>query len=383
MKIKLSILRYPFIVLLFAILSFSYGQTNKTFYPYWELNANGGLSTFFGDLRQNNLIPASNSNFSEWKFGGGIQFGRQFSPVFGLRLQLLTGEVLGGINEMDRYFESNYYEANLNATINLNNLIGQYNPDRKVNFYLVAGVGATNFNSELKEISTDNAIAYQGYGNGSGLGGRTLETILTGGLGIDYKISDKVSLNFESVTRGMNSDYMDLYEGGTKYDMYNYTSLGLSFRFGHKKRKAAPVEKSVEQTTPQPVVQETKEKPKEEPKEEPKTVKEVEPEIIKEPVVEEKIVIEEPVIMIPEPEYRVQILAKYGKHISTEMLKNKYNITMEIKEDMNNGYYIYSVGSFATYEEARALRNQIRSRHNIPDAFVVAFSKGNRLQKLP
>ncbi len=112
------------------------------------------------------------------------------------------------------------------------------------------------------------------------------------------------------------------------------------------------------------------------------------------PPIQEVTVIEEPVeviVVTPKPnetnfelEYRVQISAKYNRAISIQHLSNLYNIPVsEIKENTYNGYFIYTVGSFRTYEEARERRNQLRSYNGISDSFVVAFRNGQRLSKLP
>ncbi len=396
----MKIVKYFRIILLLFVLVFTvssvYGQYSRAeFNPYWELDFNGGMSTFFGDLKQNLIIP-ENNEVNEWKYGGGFMFGRQFSPVFGWRVQFLTGELLGSRRVLDRYFESNYYEANLNTTINLNNLLGKYNPNRTLNFYLVAGVGLTNYNSILYQLSANNQLSYQGFGNGSGIGGRVIEGILVGGMGVDFRLSDHISIKLETVNRGMNSDLMDIWQSGSKYDVYNYTSFGIAFKLGKgKKRKLnesevidqTPVdEKPVQiedKTVEEKTQAETQTQTEYKYKSESETKAETKPRIIVEPIVEEKsTVVVKP--EVPEPEYRVQIRANYLKRLSVGDLSEKYNIpTKEIKEDTHNGYYIYTIGSMDTYYKARALRDKLRSVNRVYDAFVVAFSKGKRLYKLP
>jgi len=185
---------------------------------YWELNGNFGASLFYGDIKQYQWVPAK----EEWRFGGGVQFGRQFSYVFGLRGQFLYGKLKGVKKEWDTYFTSDYYETNLNVTMNLNNLFGKNKrSDRFFNVYLLAGIGLTQYNSTIYELSTDKIIARVGHGYGSGIKGRTLEGILTGGLGVDFRINDNFRINLETANRAMNSDFMDHWVNGFKYDIYN------------------------------------------------------------------------------------------------------------------------------------------------------------------
>ncbi|VAW26057.1 hypothetical protein MNBD_BACTEROID07-74, partial [hydrothermal vent metagenome] len=83
-------------------------------------------------------------------------------------------------------------------------------------------------------------------------------------------------------------------------------------------------------------------------------------------------------------EYSVQIMARYGRRIPIEWINKKYGLSQnKIREDKHNGYYIYTIGSYQTYGQARTRRDQIRNRYGIGDAFVVAFKNGYRLDKLP
>ena len=80
--------------------------------------------------------------------------------------------------------------------------------------------------------------------------------------------------------------------------------------------------------------------------------------------------------------YKVQIRAAYKSEIPLQQLANQYHLRDEIKEDYVGNWYRYSVGSFATYEEAKQYRNRIRDINGIRDAFVVAYRNGKRLDQL-
>ncbi len=370
--------------------------------PNWQININGGTSLFFGDMKQYRFWPVTN-NENEWRLGAGLMVSRQFSPVFGLRGQGLFGQLSGTRRSANKFFENDYLEFNLNGTLNINNLFGQKRDDRFMNIYLTGGIGIINYNTTVYALDTKKQIASVGNGNGKGIGGRTLEGILTGGIGVDFRLSDKLSINLETANRIMNSDMMDHWVNGFPYDVYNYTSIGLSYRFGMKSRsrgvspstyqrnipqeqyevepkKEHPVEVTQPSKEPIPVpvpVETHKEKPVEvivppEPKPEPEKV---EPEVV---------VVNEQPAPVRQFEYRVQIRARYNRPLSLAYISSKYNIPQEdIREDMHNGYYIYTVGSFDTYEQAREERNRLRAYHGVTDAFVVAFRNGERLDKLP
>jgi len=396
---KKSLTFFVFFFLIYStVIAQSYNKTNS-FRSYWQINASGGTSLFFGDVKQYKYWPVS-SNENEWKFGGGLMLNKQISPIFGIRGQALYGKLAGTRRDWNRYFESNYIEFNLNTTISIRNIIQKYKANQFWDAYLIIGIGITNYNTELKDLATKQVVKEIGYGNGKSFGGRTLQGILTGGLGFDFRLSDKWNINLESTNRIMNSDDMDGWVSSFKYDVYNYTSIGISYKFGIKKtaKKASKTadEYSYFETEDKDIKETEYDYYGTDPIAPPVVdVLVVEPIIDENPTVEEIVVEEVPVeiIVIEEPvvietftdgiEYRVQISAKYNKELSVQRLSTKYNIpAIDIMENSHNGYYIYTVGSFTTYEQARERRNQLRN-NGIGDAFVVAFENGQRLNKLP
>jgi len=352
---------------------------------FWELNYNLGTSVFLGDIKQNQWLPAND----EWRLGTGVQFGKQISYVFGIRGQLLYGQMAGKRTQWNRYFQSEYFETNINATLNFNNLFGTKRSDRLFNIYMIGGIGITQYNTSVYELGTNKFIKRIGKGgpggNGSGFGGRTLEGILTAGLGVNLRINDYIHLNLESVHRGMNSDAFDTWENGFPFDIYNYTSIGVSWRivYQHHKQKAEsetrPQEiKQVfinrEETVPDTIEQVVI-----------RYIKYVEPE--ETPEIEESIQLKKNETTLPEQseiEYKVQILAKLGTPASINYLSRKYGIPADqIQEGRHAMYYTYSVGLFTSYEKAREKRDLIRTKYGITDAFVIAYYKGIRLKKIP
>jgi len=387
------------IAILFPVISLQAQEIlPQGFTPYWQVNINSGTSLFFGDIKENSIIPLSKNN-NEWRLGGGLIVGYQFTHVFGLRGQVLYGQLAGTKRSLDRYFEGDYIEFNLNTTIDLNNLFGRKRSDRLVNAYLLVGIGMTNYNSTFYNLSTGAKTGYIGFGSGSGIKGRTLEGFLTGGVGVNFRLNNRLTINFETANRIMNSDKMDGWVKNFKYDVYNYTSLGLSYKFGRRKIKSvrgAPViHQNVREVSPgrresgkskEPYMVEMQ--PLMPPAISNTAKTEVRTETQLAPVQKPQKQISQTHLTTPPPrpilEYRVQIRAKYGQPISIALLSRKYGLSQnEIRGDKYNGYYIYTVGSYQTYEQARTRRDILRSRFGISDAFVVAFKNGYRLDKLP
>ena len=217
------------------------------FYQYWEVNFNGGTTLFFGDVKQYKVLPAQN----EIRLGAGFQLMRQLSPVIGVRGQMLYTQVSGVRKEWDRYFQANLFEFNANAKVNMSNLISGYKK-RLIDVYATVGLGFINYNSQLIETSTEKIIREIGYGNGESFGGRSFNGIGSIGMGFDIMISDKWFINLESANRIMNTDIFDGWVGGFKYDIYNYSSVGVTFKFGQSKegKKVRTTEEEVPEFIP-------------------------------------------------------------------------------------------------------------------------------------
>ncbi len=370
----------------------------------WQINLSAGTSLFFGDLKQTRFLPVSTNN-NEWRTGVGLMVTKQFTPVFGLRGQGLYGQLAGTLRSAHKYFENDYIEFNLNTTLSLTNLFWKYNPERCCNVYLLAGLGILNYNTTVYDLRTAKMIAQVGNGYGHGIGGRTLEGMVMGGVGIDFRLNDRWNINLETASKAVNSDMMDHMKGGFKYDMYNYTSVGFSYKLGRKKSRGERVPEQVVMPPSRnvasgnlitPKTQQTNKAASKQP-EISQQVRPVQPPTTKKVQQETK-----PAVEVTQPqnrtvkkaqsrqnvqprlEYRVQIRARYGHAISTTYLANKYHIERwKIREDKHNGYYIYTMGSYDTYEQARAARDTIRRTSGISDAFIVAFKNGYRLDQLP
>ena len=479
---------------LFPKLSFSQ-NTNNLFKRYWSVNLNTGANLFWGDLRQNDYFPVS-ENENEWQIGYGLIVNWQISPVFGVRGQLLNGKLSGTKRKINRYFTADIFESNINVTANFSNLFFQYKQERLFSVYGMIGVGLANWCTKKKVLGTNEVVAENGCGNGNGLWGRAMEVVIPVGLGLDFRLNDNWVLNLESTLHSVNSDELDMKVGESKYDMYSYASLGVTYKFIKGRKKAVYTEESIQEEQDEEIL------PDVEPQvsiisEMPEMIYSEDEFIVKlivnkdnieqsgkiiqyfpdgflptttsltngsfifedrtltinwemlsdisvfttsykvltdslatynyliigkfiysyqdqeksidfenivkveqksEIVFEDDIVLEDQdtkviddqikypveekvveIIPISEIEYRVQIRAKYGEKLSETWLANKYNLNQEIKENYYNGFYIYTIGSFPTFETAQKYSDELRLVNNVNGAFVVAFRNGKRL----
>jgi hypothetical protein len=79
--------------------------------------------------------------------------------------------------------------------------------------------------------------------------------------------------------------------------------------------------------------------------------------------------------------YRVQVTAIYGGKTSAKDIQRRYNINKDVHVDTEGGYTKYTVGGFATYEEAKKYRDNLRS-NGLPGAFVVGYYDDTRINNI-
>lgn len=239
------------IVLIGLIPTVFYGQktdskaSKPSFDPYWYVGAQAGFSKLHGDITKYKWMPDKDN----WNFGFGALFGRQLTPFLGVRGNLAYGNYSGSEDRpseswkpyYNQKVEGSYIDYSLQATFDLDNLIFSYNPDRKLGFYGILGVGQSNYRVRKYDIPSGVELASrgvntdQGAGDGKGFGNRDLIMVVPAGLGFNYSITPKVDLTLESVIRFTDTEGMDIQSGGAKaikQDFYSLTSLGVVYKFG-------------------------------------------------------------------------------------------------------------------------------------------------------
>lgn len=85
---------------------------------------------------------------------------------------------------------------------------------------------------------------------------------------------------------------------------------------------------------------------------------------------------------VPGIEFRIQVGAFKDRSQGGTRLARKYGITEPMSEEMSNGWYKYTIGSFRTYTQAEQFRDSFIRRTNLMSAFIVAYKDGRRLLRL-
>ena len=261
-------------------------QYPKTVYdhnPYWYIQLQGGAQYTLGEIDFKDLVSPNVQ----------VAIGRQFSPVFGIRLQanawqskagwngytFVTKNADGSITEgsrVDTKWKWNYVAPGLDLTFNLSNLFCGFNPNRIFNFSVFAGGGVNiGWKNDDAVAAANNAQA-----NASKIGMQyeNMEYVWSGtkvrgfgraGIAADFKVSDAVSLGLE-VNANTLSDHYNSKKAGN-WDWYFNALAGVKINLGKTystRTIEAPkvpekviekvIERVVEKPCPQPTVAPTR-----------------------------------------------------------------------------------------------------------------------------
>ncbi len=365
-------------------------EFNKGLLKNWSVNLHLGNTQYFGDI-SNGSNPFSLLEYNTaWAYGIGVS--KQISPVFGIRSQFVKGRFKG---RKDNYtngapanlkFTADYFELNLNTTIDLFNLIMKYNSERRINLYGIFGIGLSHFQGESINYKTNTIIRSFGHEMGSGLGGWQVEGMLYGGGGLKVRINKSFDAFGEITLKSIANDDLDGQTGGFKYDMFSYNCIGISYNIGNadKKKKVIFDEPKIQDLEP---VKEPEPTVVEVVKEEPKII---EPTVTNVEQKEAPVILENPT-PTPQPiiatttvtpsankEFKVQVLASKTK-VETKSIQKKFAITDEIREDYDGIWYRYSVGSQQELWKAKEDAKKLISKNKVYGAFVVGIKDGKRL----
>lgn len=356
--------KYTLFCILFLLLSVSHdawaqsvhGKTETSFANTWILGASIGPDFFYGDLSPQGFGIDHNVSFAGSIFGG-----RQLTNVFGLRGQLLFAGLRGlkvkTSNDVpvNQSFSGSLIEFNINTTINFSNLFSPYKPTRRFFVYGTLGVGFTNWNTKLTDLTTMQIIAADSLPNWRSA------AVIPFGLGAFYRISERINVGIEWTFRMAMSDYVDQRVTGFKYDFYDYLAIGVTFNLGKLRKRSPGIREypypisPAQSVTPAPLMA---------PLEIPQTIVSV-----TSPPSEEYV-------------YVVQIFAFARTAYKPETIRKRYHIAQPVKKEREGKLNRYIIGNYKNLEYAKELRDEMVKK-GIHDAFIVAYKNGQRDHVVP
>jgi outer membrane protein OmpA-like peptidoglycan-associated protein len=221
--------------------------------PYWYVQAQVGGQYTLGEIDFKDLLSPNVQ----------VAVGRQFSPVFGLRLAVNAWQSRAGIkfnpggysvfdgqgNETFVYVPGGttkwkwmYVAPGIDATFNLSNLFCGFNPNRLFNFTVFAGLGANigwGMDKEKNWTNYDLAVGHYATTFENTLRTENLDYVwqktkvrLYGRVGIagDFKINDKISVGLEVNANTLSDRYNGKRAGNS--DWYFNALAGVKVNLG-------------------------------------------------------------------------------------------------------------------------------------------------------
>ena len=243
-------------------------KTVEVFNPHWYIQGQIGGQYTLGEAKFKDLISPN----------AQLSAGYRFTPVWGLRLAVNGWQSKGGSQFNNPYFTGdvdwkwNYIAPNLDATLDLTNLIGGYKYNRVCNVGLFAGIGANvGFkNHEARDIKNMLTTAYPVAPNTPEAMeyywcSHTRQWGIQGHFGatVDFRVCDRVSLGLE-VASNVLSDHYNSKKAGNA-DWYFNALAGVKVNLG-KTHKSKEVKKCCGETKViERIIEKVVEKPVEKP----------------------------------------------------------------------------------------------------------------------
>ena len=219
---KLSFTKLIMVMVLALCPMAFYGQNDNTENQAASFNDYAYVS---GDLGLGFL----NGDNSGLKLGlnGHLGIGYQFDNILGVKANLGFGGLNGKYDHIS-IDKSNYYEANLNLTINFTEIIFGYNPDRRLNFVPHIGVGQIRYRIKLNN-SDNNNFYENGYDERDG---RKVAATIPMGAELNFAINKDWKISLDYTASYADTDLVDGTPSGKHNDWFSTINLGASYRLG-------------------------------------------------------------------------------------------------------------------------------------------------------
>lgn len=209
-------------------------KTEYTFQPHWYIQGQIGAQYTLGEIDFGKLLSPT----------AQLGLGYEFNKNWGTRLTVNAWQSKGGSEIFGNTYKwkYNYIAPVVDVTFNLSNAIAGYNPNRKVDVSLFAGIGA-NFafnNDEANDVRVAMKAAAdkqyplvdpKGHDKAKYLTEYWEDKMVTAvgnfGAYADYKLNDRWSLGLEFAANFVNDHYNSKHAPNA--DWYFNTMLGVKY----------------------------------------------------------------------------------------------------------------------------------------------------------
>lgn len=209
------------------------------FSPYWYVQPQAGVSWTTGEASLGRLLsPAAQ-----------LGVGRQFTPLFGLRLGASGWQGRNWQVAPAEEYKWKYVQASLDAMLSLTNLFGGNDAARRWNIYafLGAGLNIAFDNGDANVLAAGHPVEFAKVWDGT-----YCSPAVRGGLGVEYTITERVGIGLEANANLLPDKWNS--KPGSTADWQNHLLLGVKIALG-KTSDGNIVEQPQQTEQPAPVVE--------------------------------------------------------------------------------------------------------------------------------
>jgi OOP family OmpA-OmpF porin len=213
-------------------------------YRTWSVGVNGGVLSPFLAIGGTNDFTNQDVNL-----GYGVFVKKQLGHAFGLEANLFRGKVSGtnkdaanGVQYTDqglggvREFETQIgYAADIRGVVNVAT-VDFLRRENSVNFFVTAGYGLVAYAPKVT-YGNGNVVDWKDKAGDDRTKTYVKEAYIPVGVGVKFKVSDRVAFNLGYTMQFIDSDNFDgVYAKAPSKDKFSYGYAGLEFSLGSKNK---------------------------------------------------------------------------------------------------------------------------------------------------
>lgn len=217
-----------------------------TFNRHFYIQAQGGVQETLGEGSFGHLLSPNVQ----------LGVGYKWSPIFGTRIAVNAWQSKATMKMFDNRYDWkwNYVSPTLDLTFDVTNAVWGFNPERKISFNLLAGVGVNvGFkNDEAIDVASTLYSKYNKTNNLANLwDGTKARFVGQFGFAVDYNITKNWAVGLEMNANVLNDNYNS--KRAKNADWYFNGLLGVKYTFGDSYKKTPKVVPCV-QVPAEPVI---------------------------------------------------------------------------------------------------------------------------------
>jgi hypothetical protein len=224
MKAKILLIAITCLTTGFLISSAGYSQkwggaTPIGLLTNWNININGGLTSYFGDLSLHDFDVGAKLKTESGPAVSLILTKNIFKDAISLSGQLLTGKLEGRKSNIS--FTAELLEYNLHARVDFVDLLML---KKSHAFGIVGYAGAGQFLFNTKKVVMEEGTVMNFEHNT-----RVPEFVFFFGGGMYYRVNSNFGITADLALRQCQNDRLDDYVKNDDFDYYSFLSIGMSY----------------------------------------------------------------------------------------------------------------------------------------------------------